>query len=560
MKKCPIILAVSLASLHIACVHSGRVHGSQIDLQTTIKIQAGSIAGLSLGKGRDVKAYLGIPFAAPPVGDRRWKPPEEVEPWTGVRPCVAYGPSCAQADLSQHVARPLAGKNSEDCLYLNVWTPANRANAPLPVMVWIHGGGFIGGSGSAEESRGESLARKGVVVVTFNYRLGPFGFFAHPLLSAESGHNVSGNYGLLDQIAALRWIRENISNFGGDPERVTIFGASAGGVSVCYLLISPLARGLFQRAIAESAIIARPTLHLREAAYGHASLEKEGEMIAHALNCDREPDPLAALRARRTDEILAISDPGKRLFVGSGNRFSPAVDGWVVPGDLLTTFAEGTQLSVPLIIGTDADEGSLTFVLRAQATSVEDYKSEVRNWFPEDAEEVLRIYPVSGPADGRSALSRIQTDCAFAAPARSIAKSVSDTGPKAGAYLYHFTRVRPTEDGLRFGAFHGSEIPFVFCNLTLKADMVDELDRDLSTSMSAYWISFAASGNPNRDGLAEWPPYDDARRRYLEIGDTIQAKSNLKAEACDLFDRVARHQRYSKPGENDPPRISVRRR
>ena len=564
IRRCTCVFLVSVAAFQIACLQSGNVHGRQIDARSTLRIESGNISGVSLGADRDVTGYLGIPYAAPPTGNLRWKPPQPVEPWRVIRLCSDFGPSCPQADLSQVSYRPLAGNVSEDCLYLNVWTPKERTHGQLPVMVWIHGGGFITGSGSADDSNGEALARKGIVSVTFNYRLGPFGFLAHPLLSKESENNVSGNYGLLDQIAALQWVKKNIKAFGGDPERVTIFGASAGAVSVCYLMTSPLAKGLFQRAISQSGIFSNPTLPLRSPTPGQLSMEKQGELVAHDLGCDTQPNALAALRARSTEDILAISDPSRRLFAGIGNRFAPVVDGWALPGDLLTLFREGKQWRVPLIIGTNADEGSLSFLFRPQPTSIEQYKEEVRNWFPDDAREVLEAYAIGQAAEIGRALSRIQTDFAFVAPARLIARSMSKAGDDANAFLYNFTRVRATRDGELFGAFHGAEIPFVFCNLKGGVTRGEETDRSLSSVISNYWIRFAAAGNPNESGLPEWPSYKDAARCHLELGDAIQVKADLRGKVCDLFDKAGLHQRqhsasFSATNVAIPPPLAVRR-
>ena len=543
IRRCTCVLLVSFAAFQIACLQSGKVHGRQIDPKSPLKIESGLISGVSVGVDKGVTAYLGVPYAAPPIGTLRWKPPQSALPWRGVRPCTAFGPSCAQLELSRPSHRAQSGNMSEDCLYLNVWTPNERSEAPLPVMVWIHGGGFVGGSGSADESNGGALARKGVVAITINYRLGPFGFFAHPRLSEESPLNVSGNYGILDQIAALRWIQKNVSVFGGDPNRVTIFGASAGAVSVCYLMTSPLAKGLFHRAISESGIISGPTLSLRAAWPGQLSMEKQGEQLAHELGCDKVQDVPAALRARSTEEILAVSDPNKPLFDGTGYRFAPVIDNWAIPGDLLTTFDAGKEFPVPFIVGTNADEGSILFVTRAQLTGVRDYKEEVRKWFPDDAGEVLAAYPAAKAEETQDALSRIQRDFEFITPARIMARSMSRQKSAAKAFVYQFTRVRRTPDAERFGAFHGAEIPFVFCNLNLRAERAFETDTYLSSAMSDYWIRFAASGDPNGNGLAEWPSYDDATRYHLEFGDVVGVKADLQRAACDLFDRVVAHQR-----------------
>ena len=545
VRRCSCLLFLCLALIQLACLNSGSVHGRQINART-VKIESGLISGVSLGIDKSITGYLGVPYAAPPVGTLRWKPPQPAAPWRGVRSCEAFGPSCPQADVSQAASRAASGNISEDCLYLNIWTPNEKPDGPLPVMVWIHGGGFISGSGSADGTNGGALARRGVVAITINYRLGPFGFLAHPGLSKESPNGVSGNYGILDQIAALQWVQRNISAFGGDPNRVTIFGASAGAVSVCYLMASPLAKGLFHRAISESGLISSPTPHLRRAWTYQPSMEMQGESLAHDLGCDRQPDVLAALRARSTDEILAASDPNKRLFGGAGYQFAPVIDDWVITDDLLTTFEAGKEFAVPFIIGTNADEGSILFLLRSQLTTVEQYKEEVRKWFPEGAGEVLAAYPVAKPDEAGAVFSRIQRDFEFVTPARLMARSVSRAGSTAKAFVYQFTRVRRTPDAERFGAFHGAEIPFVFCNLNPRMGTVSETDRSLSYAISDYWIHFAAAGDPNGNGLPEWPSYDDTMRRHIEFGDEVRVKADLNRSSCDLFDKVVAFQRQYK--------------
>ncbi|MGD0919306.1 MAG: carboxylesterase family protein [Thermodesulfobacteriota bacterium] len=294
-------------------------------LPETIAIEGGKISGLALGENKDVLAFKGIPYAKPPVGPLRWKPPQPVEAWEGIRQSTEYGPACLQPDLP---GWPLKHeKRSEDCLYLNVWTAVKSADEKRPVMMWIHGGGNIIGAAHLSTpigNDGETLARQGVVVVSINYRIGVFGYFAHPLLSKESQHNVSGNYGLLDQIAALKWIQNNIKAFGGDPGNVTIFGESAGAFNVSYLIASPLAKGFFHRAITESgsAFAAFANRHLREGLYGMEPMEKQGERITKDLGCSEAADPLAALRALSAEKLLEGS---RAVMMPPGNLFTPVV-------------------------------------------------------------------------------------------------------------------------------------------------------------------------------------------------------------------------------------------
>ncbi|MHB9107125.1 MAG: carboxylesterase/lipase family protein [Armatimonadota bacterium] len=466
--------------------------------------------------------YRGIPFAAPPLGNLRWKPPQPVAPWEGVRDCTAFGLACPQP---QQALMPIkADAQSEDCLFLNVWTPAKTVADRLPVMVWIHGGGCTTGAGSLAMYDGTNLARQGVVVVTINYRLGPFGFFAHPLLSAESPRGVSGNYGFLDQIAALQWVRDNIAAFGGDPGCVTIFGESAGSASVARLLISPLAQGLFHRAIAESGGIGR-SRHLREH-WGSKPMEQVGEEIARALGCT----DLAALRAKTAEELLQASNPAQGLF-GQGNKFRWVVDGWAIPDDPGLLYAAGKFSDVPLLIGTNANEGSV-FLAQLPNLTPATYRMTVGALFGADADAVLKLFPAERDEGVRPAMERLTTVFAFVADARAIARMKSRGQEQA--YLYHFTRVPPALRTRGLGAAHGMEIPYVFNNLPR---FMSQEDKQLAAAMSACWVQFAKTGNPNAPGLPAWPAYD-AADRYLEFGDAITVKSGLYQEACDLYDRI----------------------
>jgi len=282
-------------------------------LDDPVRIDSGLVSGLAACDKGDVRVYKGIPFAAPPVGDFRWREPQPVKPWDRVRECKEYGPWCPQP--RSMVGFESGNEFSEDCLYLNIWTPAKSAKEKLPVMVWIHGGGCTTGSGATKTYDGTKLAQNRVVVVTINYRLGPFGYFAHPLLSKESPHGVSGNYGHLDQIAALRWVKLNIAAFGGDPGCVTIFGESAGSMSVCRLMVSPLAKGLFHRAIAQSGGAHGRNRHLKEKKGLLNSMESEGERLAAKLGCDKAPDVLQALRTKTSQELLEASEPSRHSYL-----------------------------------------------------------------------------------------------------------------------------------------------------------------------------------------------------------------------------------------------------
>jgi len=499
-------------------------------LADPVRIESGQVSGAASGDDGAVRVYKGIPFAAPPVGELRWKPPQPVKAWEGVRACTEFGPWCPQPKA---IMGRETGKQSEDCLYLNVWTPAKRADEKLPVMVWIHGGGCTTGSGASKFYDGEALARQGVVLVTINYRLGPFGFFAHPALSKESERGVSGNYGMLDQIEALRWVKRNIAAFGGNPECVTIFGESAGSASVCRLMVSPPAAGLFQRAIAESGGVHGRNRHLKEPVGNMEPMEKVGEQIAAKLGCDKEANVLAALRAKSAEDVLAAADPGQGLF-GKGIKFGWIVDGWLLPDDPDKLFEAGKQCKVPLMLGTNADEGTI-FLQQLPVKRVMGYELLVRNLFRGSAAEMLRLFPAAADDDVQGALNRLTTVSAFVWPARCMARAMEKAGGKA--YLYHFTRVAPLYRDRGLGALHAGEIPYVFDH-TRTLPGFEEKDRELSKVMSACWVRFATTGDPNGPGLPKWPAYAAAADEHMQFGDTVEVKAGLSREACDLLDKI----------------------
>ena len=372
------------------------------EMSKPIKTLSGLITGQAVEKMEDIQVFKGIPYAAPPLGSLRWKAPQPVIPWEGVRACTQYGTPCPQRKLPPPFDRDY-GKTSEDCLTLNIWSGAKNPDERRPVMVWIHGGGFYGGTASQPDFDGRILAREGVVVVTINYRLGVFGFLAHPELTRESEHQVSGNYGLLDQIAALRWVRDNIAAFGGDPNRVTIFGESGGARSVCFLMVSPLAKGLFQRAIVQSGSLYRGIGHLKKSLDGLPPMEKEGVRIAKQLGCNN----LKELRQKKAEEIIQIlnattapllSPPGV-LTIPDGIFISgPVIDGWAVPEDPVKRFENGQQADVPLITGSNQDEASL--FLRAFQTQEKTLAASAAHFFPGHEKEILKLYLRIGFSNG----------------------------------------------------------------------------------------------------------------------------------------------------------------
>lgn len=517
-------------------------------LTDPIRLDSGLVSGQRVGSSSDVRVYKGIPYAAPPVGQNRWKPPQPVKPWEGVRAALEYGPSCPQHNVLERLYGGKLGPTSEDCLYLNVWTPAKRADERLPVMVWIHGGGYTAGSGSSQYYEGTNLARQGVVVVTFNYRLGIFGFFAHPLLSQESPQGVSGNYGLLDQIAALQWVKRNIAAFGGDPNRITIFGESAGAGSVCYLMVSPLAKGLFHRAIAQSGSAFGQNRHLKQSWYGQEPAERVGQRAAERLGCDKADDPLAALRAKSSDELLAITGAG--LGTGGAGTFSfgPIVDGWAVPDDPGAIFEAGRQHPVPLIVGSNADEGTI-FLLTSPVGDADAFRGMIRSAFGDRSGEVLALYPITETTDVRALMNRFVTDSRFVAPARFFARMQSRV---SRAYLYHYTWVMPNPRGAQLGAFHASEIPLIFGNRDVTTLTEEQWQKGPSAALMGYWVQFARAGDPNLKGLPAWPPYDPASDRYMEFGTEVVVRAHLRKEACDLFERISRERRANRRAGSAP--------
>ncbi len=464
-----------------------------------VQLDSGRIAGSEAG---GVASFKGIPYVAPPIGPLRWKPAQTVAPWTGLRPAKEFGAACPQPPILEKTYGIKFDNVSEDCLTLNVWTAANATTERRPVLFWIHGGGNIAGSGSMTD--GAALARQGAVVVTINYRLGPFGFLSLPSLTHESRRSSSGNYGLLDQVAALLWVHRNIDKFGGDPRNVTIFGESAGATDIGWLMTSPLAKGLFERAIAESGVLFSP-LDMRLAAAEKAGAKFFG-------------DDLAALRLRSTQEIMKAAGLQADLIFGDGASYGPIIDGWVIPENPVVIFASGGQANVPLLVGTNADEGSI-FTENLPFKTVAAYRAYLASHFFTAADMLFKLYPATDDAEVRAAASRFITDFVFITSARRLARFQAPVNAKT--FVYHFTH--PTGE---LGAFHGSEIPFVF-----EADSTS----DLAKAMSAAWVRFAATGSPNVFGLPPWPVYTADTDQYLEFGDAIKPGADLHKKEIDAL-------------------------
>jgi para-nitrobenzyl esterase len=483
-----------------------------------VRVETGAIRGAVSESDPSVRVYRGIPYAASTAGPNRWRPPQPRPAWEDVLDCTKFGPACPQAPYpadSLYFREP--EPQSEDCLFLNIWTAGSDADR-LPVMVWIHGGALTRGSGAVDVYDGTSLAKRGVVVVTLNYRLGPLGFFSHPELTAESEHQASGNYGLLDQIAALQWIQRNIAVFGGDPGCVTIFGESAGALSVCGLVASPLAKGLFHRAIGQSGSAFRPMAPLKAA-------EAQGLKLAEAL----EARTLDDLRALPVEKLLAAA-PAASLNV----------DGWVFPQDARTIFAQGKQNRVPTIVGSNADEMTTLAPVATRPKTKAALRAQVALLLGDPA-EVERLYPVDGDAHATGAYLNLMGDVTFTLPARWWARWTAAAGDRA--YLYHFTRVAPQAKSRNLGAFHAAEIAYVFDNLPQSGRSVEPPDRLLAKAMAERWVAFARTGDPNADGLVQWPPYDAETEPYMDFGEPVVARQHLRKEKLDLLEKMLEKRR-----------------
>ncbi|MEL6109215.1 MAG: carboxylesterase family protein [Planctomycetota bacterium] len=483
-----------------------------------IRIDTGMVSGISSERDAAVTVFKGIPYAAPPLGPLRWRPPQPIKPWDGVRVCDTFGNKSLQKPGP--VSR--TGPFDEDCLYLNVWTSA-AADAKRPVMVWIHGGALTSGSGQETAYDGTQFAKRDVVLVTINYRLGALGFFAHPALSEESEHGVSGNYGFLDQIAALRWVQRNIAAFGGDPDNVTVFGESAGGTSVYSLTASPLAKGLFHRAILQSPWL-DPTIFrdLKVGSDAEPSVEEIGAQAARRILGDGvAPDQiLDQLRALSPDQILN----------GFQKRFPIAIDGRLFPNTPTEIYARGEQNAVATIAGTNRDEGTMFAVFNSFA-SVEAYEAEIEKRFGESAAKILKYYDVRTTNEIRAALVQQITDMWFVQPTRAFVRDMAAKGQDA--WMYHFTRTSPSWPWL--GAAHAAEIAFVFDNL---GDSATDANQQIADAMIGHWVQFAKTGNPNVDGRLEWPKYNAGEDRHLVVDTEIAVDAGLRREACDMLDEV----------------------
>ena len=495
-----------------------------------VTTDSGRLDGKLLASG--VKAYFGIPFAAPPVRELRWREPQPVQPWSGVRHADRFAPMCMQA-LRAHDGNHYFGEEatSEDCLYLNVWVPADAAaGANRPVLVWIYGGGYRNGSAAMADYQGESLARKGVVYVSLAYRVGALGFLVHPGLAAESPHHTSGNYALFDQIAALQWIQKNIARFGGDPGNVTISGQSAGSMSVSILQASPLAAGLFHHAVGMSG-----SSLTREA--GAPQPRDRSEKMGLRLQEQLQAQTLTAMRTLPADRILGVQS-------SSGVRYEPVIDGYLLPATPIEIFAAGKQNDVPLLIGFTRDEG---FSDLSRALTQTEWRESVQRLYGEEASTILKMYPAKDDAEARLAATSAGHDSSTALQMRTWARAQAATG-KAPAYVYMFSRVHPYVPGITFadhdpnrvGAYHAGDVPYWLGTLdTLNLFRVTrnwtDQDRKLAEEMTDAIVAFATTGDPNPRGAAAWPKYRANQEQIRELGDTTRVIAWPNRKQLDYF-------------------------
>jgi len=528
-------LAGAAPGLLLAALCSGTgtvAHSAQrLDL---VKLDEGVVQGT---REHGVVAFKGIRYAAPAVGPLRWRAPQPVASWAGVQHAVEYGADCMQVPFPGDAA-PLRTKPAEDCLFLNIWRPARRSTHALPVMVWIYGGGFVNGGTSPAEYDGSAFARDGIVLVSFNYRLGNFGFFAHPALSAEQSGSPRANYALLDQIAALKWVQDHIAAFAGDPTNVTIFGESAGGMSVHVLLTSPLAQGLFQKAIVESGGGRPGLLGMRPLVGGPRAAESAGIALAKRFGIEgvgaSALDRLRAIPARELLSGLNMATAGRdATYVGG-----PILDGELVLGAPTDLYAQGKGVSVPVMIG--ANSMDIGFV---PAKTLDELYAD----FGADATEARKIYPAGSSDDVRGVAAKVGGDQAMVEPARAIARLLADRGQPV--YEYRFSYVATSLRATLPGAPHASEIPYVFDTVAAHyGKALTRADRAAARTMHRYWVAFARSGRPQVAGLPAWPAYQhagDELMNFTERGpvagpDPWRARLDLAERANERKVRAAR--------------------
>jgi para-nitrobenzyl esterase len=513
----------ALAGLTTLCAAGAKDSPRPAESGPIVKITAGELRGISKPSG--AAEFLGIPYAQPPVGDLRWHEPLPAKEWSGVRDAKAFGAPCAQVVLGDWNKQD-AESSREDCLYLNVMTPQWPPKEPLPVMLWIHGGGNNGGTASSALYKDGTLCEHGIVLVTVNYRLGIFGFFSHADLTRESPHHSSGNYGLLDQIAALRWVHDNIAKFGGDPKNVTLFGQSAGAMDLGMLMTSPLAKGLFQRAIAQSGAAPSGLPKLEE-------LEKASEKWLQSLKLPEGQSGINYLRGLSTAEIFkAVGDPN--ASPESQATITPVVDGWVLQREPAAVFAAGQEARIPMIIGTTTREFSLTL-------STEKLRTVIQKDYGKVAPKALLAYGIAGNSEGTDdplfgpPSAQWSADTEFRCPATT--QAIWHNAVHQPVHEYQLERAIPGHESE--GAVHSGDLVYVFGYYPKTGNIggvFGDSDHKLADLMEHYWTNFAKTGNPNAKGLPEWPEFDSSQA-YIEFTQDVQVvtKTGLRQNQCDVY-------------------------